>query len=158
MKYSTVISPADVALIKSDLDTLNDYTGDILTKFKDVDANSESLATLAKLTKDLKNTNWANFKRIKKLEEMGQVGKSNVVSSNSVTKTKPMASAQAVTWDNKPSWKLKIISDRFTQIVNTKSNKSVRIYKGGNIPSCGVVLSIDVVGRKVTTPHCVITR
>lgn len=159
-------SDKQLVTLKGELDSLSAYTGDLLSRMEQVDKAVEEVNKLEVKTKELLNANWQNHLRLNALEKQ-QDPKAN--HQNAQVSSEPSASAQTgsatvlksaekLTWNNAHPWILKIASERFTQIHNTVTNKPLRIYEGVQVPQCGVVLDIDIAGRKISTQHCTITR
>lgn len=154
--------PSELNVIRNRLDQLD---RDVLTKNTLIYQNEKSIQANATKLEDLINSNWVNHLRIKKIEN--SVSDSAKVATTSAEKNleqnitsnlNGLKSAEKVTWENSHPWVLKIASERFTQIYNTTTNKPLRVFEGADVPTCGLVIDIDLLGRKVTTQHCTITR
>lgn len=141
-----------LAQLRSELDTLNLHTGELLSKTAKLDDETKRFNGAAKQVAELVNSNWTNHLRIKKLEnEQGPDDKTSRVSSE-------LKSAESITLSSKNDWALKIVSERFTQIYNIHTGKNLRVFEGVVIPNCGPVIDINVSARKVTAQHCTISH
>lgn len=141
---------------KQELDALNAYTGNVLSTTETLKEQISSLDGVKKEVEKLVNSNWATYLEVQKLKKEREkkaksTGKDSSESSSQST-------AEKITWNGAHSWVLKIASERFTQIYNTSTGKNLRVFEGIEIPNCGVVISVDVAARKVSTQHCTISR
>ncbi|MEJ6534058.1 MULTISPECIES: hypothetical protein [Pseudoalteromonas] len=141
---------------KQELDALNAYTGNILSTTETLKQKVSSLDGIKKEVDELVNSNWATYLEVQKLKkESEKQGKDEAKDNNETVSTNK---AEKITWNSSHSWVLKIASERFTQIYNTSTGKNLRVFEGIEIPNCGVVISVDVAARKVSTQHCTISR
>ena len=141
-----------LAQLRSELDTLNLHTGELLSKTAKLDDETKRFNGAAKQVAELVNSNWTNHLRIKKLEnEQGPEDKTPRESSD-------LKSAESITLSTKNEWALKIVSERFTQIYNIQTGKNLRVFEGVVIPNCGPVIDINVSARKVIAQHCTISH
>lgn len=153
---NTIEYEAQLLSLRGELNSLNSFTGELLSKMAKLDESAAKIDESNKKIVELVNSNWVNHLRIKKLED-------NTI--NGVVEKQPvreivtdMKRPQVITWNNEHAWVLKIASDRFTQVYNKNSGKHMRVFVGVEIPSCGLVLSIDIPARKISTQHCSILR
>jgi len=145
-----------LADFKQELDALNAYTGNLLSENEKLKKKVSSLDGVKKEVDELVNSNWATYLEVQKLKkESKKQGKAETKDSNETVSTNK---AEKITWNSSHSWVLKIASERFTQIYNTSTGKNLRVFEGIEIPNCGVVISVDVAARKVSTQHCTISR
>ncbi|MGP4943204.1 hypothetical protein [Pseudoalteromonas nigrifaciens] len=145
-----------ISLIRAELDNLNSFTGELLSKTAELDAQTGKFKNANKQLADLVNSNWSNHLRINKLEN--KLTDNSDSPSTSASNGPELKKAEAITLKSKNEWALKIVSQRFTQIYNTQTGKNLRVFEGVVIPNCGPVIDIDVAARKVTAQHCTIGR
>lgn len=141
---------------KQELDALNAYTGNVLSTTETLKKQISSLDEVKKEVEKLVNSNWATYLEVQKLKKDSE--KKAKSAGKDSSEPSSQSKAEKITWNSAHSWVLKIASERFTQIYNTSTGKNLRVFEGIEIPNCGVVISVDVAARKVSTQHCTISR
>ncbi|MDI4652598.1 MULTISPECIES: hypothetical protein [Pseudoalteromonas] len=141
---------------KQELDALNAYTGNVLSTTETLKEQISSLDEVKKEVQKLVNSNWATYLEVQKLKKDSE--KKAIPAGTDSSEPSSQSAAEKITWNSTHSWVLKIASERFTQIYNTSTGKNLRVFEGIEIPNCGVVISVDVAARKVSTQHCTISR
>lgn len=147
---------SQISLIRAELNELNNFTGELLSKTAKLDENAANFKEASKKIDELTNSNWLNHLQLKKLEKQvnNSVGFRETQSSNK--STGELKNAESITLKPKIEWVLKIVSERFSQIQHKQTGEKIRVFEGVVIPNCGPVIDIDVQARKVVAQHCTI--
>ena len=147
MRLASIDKPAPIA--NSQIQNMFD------TEFTPLKSEIESVKRSLRIMRaNGKNTR----KKLNELTKISLTAQKVVLAERNEKKKPKSNSSTPVIWKNNHPWKLKMTSAGFTQIYNTYTKSPLRISKGVDVPSCGIVLDIDVQARKVTTQHCRITR